>query len=206
MVFNLMIGLVTPPVGSVLYTLNRVTGLSLERLYVAMLPGTSPWPSPWRSSSSSPAFSVSLPGAILGTSRPVWVARGRCWHMSRRSMRTPGTENIGMHRGGWEWRQERRCRGCSRGRELSRAGLLLLPRECGVRPAGQGCQVHLQGSSGRQPPRPAACAARLSSSISNQQFATNSTGPRDRPSPAWGLVETGRPCSGAAAPGGRVAP
>ncbi len=38
MVFNLMIGLVTPPVGTVLYTLNRVTGVPLERLSVAMLP------------------------------------------------------------------------------------------------------------------------------------------------------------------------
>jgi tripartite ATP-independent transporter DctM subunit len=38
MVFNLMIGLVTPPVGTVLYTLNRITGVPLERLSVAMLP------------------------------------------------------------------------------------------------------------------------------------------------------------------------
>jgi tripartite ATP-independent transporter DctM subunit len=38
MVFNLMIGLVTPPVGTVLYTLNRVTGVPLERLSAAMLP------------------------------------------------------------------------------------------------------------------------------------------------------------------------
>ena len=38
MVLNLMIGLVTPPVGTVLYTLQRVTGLPMERLSVAMIP------------------------------------------------------------------------------------------------------------------------------------------------------------------------
>jgi TRAP-type C4-dicarboxylate transport system permease large subunit len=37
-VLNLMIGLVTPPVGTVLYTLTRVTGIPLERLSYAMLP------------------------------------------------------------------------------------------------------------------------------------------------------------------------
>jgi len=38
MVLNLMIGLVTPPVRTVLYTLQRITGVPLERLSYAMLP------------------------------------------------------------------------------------------------------------------------------------------------------------------------
>jgi tripartite ATP-independent transporter DctM subunit len=38
MVLNLMIGLITPPVGTVLYALQRVTNLPLERIIVAMIP------------------------------------------------------------------------------------------------------------------------------------------------------------------------
>ena len=66
MVFNLMIGLVTPPVGSVLYTLNRVTGLSLERLSVAMLPWYVPLAITLTIIVLFPSLSVWLPGAILG--------------------------------------------------------------------------------------------------------------------------------------------
>jgi TRAP-type C4-dicarboxylate transport system permease large subunit len=66
MVFNLMIGLVTPPVGSVLYTLNRVTGLSLERLSVAMLPWYVPLAITLTIIVLFPGLSVWLPGAILG--------------------------------------------------------------------------------------------------------------------------------------------
>ena len=72
MVFNLMIGLVTPPVGTVLYTLMRVTGLSLERLSVAMIPWYVPLADhAWRSSSSSPTFPSGSPA-------PSWVGRPGC--------------------------------------------------------------------------------------------------------------------------------
>lgn len=66
MVFNLMIGLVTPPVGSVLYTLNRVTGLSLERLSVAMLPWYIPLAITLAIIVLFPSLSVWLPIALLG--------------------------------------------------------------------------------------------------------------------------------------------
>ena len=38
MVLNLMIGLLTPPVGLVLFIMSRISGLSLERTMVALLP------------------------------------------------------------------------------------------------------------------------------------------------------------------------
>jgi tripartite ATP-independent transporter DctM subunit len=66
MVFNLMIGLVTPPVGSVLYTINRVTGLSLERLSVAMLPWYVPLAITLAVIVLFPSLSVWLPGYMLG--------------------------------------------------------------------------------------------------------------------------------------------
>ncbi|HSB81377.1 MAG TPA: TRAP transporter large permease [Candidatus Methylomirabilis sp.] len=66
MVFNLMIGLVTPPVGTVLYTLNRVTGLSLERISVAMLPWYIPLLVTLVLIVLFPGISLVLPTALLG--------------------------------------------------------------------------------------------------------------------------------------------
>jgi len=66
MVFNLMIGLVTPPVGTVLYTLNRVTGVPLERLSVAMLPWYVPLIATLILIVLFPGLSVWLPNALLG--------------------------------------------------------------------------------------------------------------------------------------------
>jgi len=66
MVFNLMIGLVTPPVGTVLYTLNRVTGISLERISIAMLPWYIPLVLTLVVIVLFPGLSVWLPNAILG--------------------------------------------------------------------------------------------------------------------------------------------
>jgi len=66
MVFNLMIGLVTPPVGTVLYTLNRVTGLSLERISIAMLPWYIPLVVTLVIVVLFPGLSTWLPIAILG--------------------------------------------------------------------------------------------------------------------------------------------
>jgi len=66
MVFNLMIGLVPPPVGTVLYTLNRVTGVPLERLSVAMLPWYVPLLATLVLIVLFPSLSVWLPNALLG--------------------------------------------------------------------------------------------------------------------------------------------
>jgi len=66
MVFNLMIGLITPPVGTVLYTLNRVTGISLERLSLAMIPWYIPLAFTLVIIVLFPGLSTWLPGAILG--------------------------------------------------------------------------------------------------------------------------------------------
>lgn len=66
MVFNLMIGLVTPPVGTVLYTLNRVTGLSLERISIAMIPWYIPLGVTLVIIVLFPSLSTWLPIAILG--------------------------------------------------------------------------------------------------------------------------------------------
>jgi len=66
MVFNLMIGLVTPPVGTVLYTLNRVTGVSLERISIAMLPWYIPLLVTLVLIVLFPSLSIWLPNALLG--------------------------------------------------------------------------------------------------------------------------------------------
>lgn len=66
MVFNLMIGLVTPPVGTVLYTLNRVTGIPLERLSLAMIPWYIPLAITLVIIVLFPGLSTWLPTAILG--------------------------------------------------------------------------------------------------------------------------------------------
>ena len=66
MVFNLMIGLVTPPVGTVLYTLMRVTGLSLERISIAMIPWYVPLAVTLVIIVLFPGLSTWLPIAILG--------------------------------------------------------------------------------------------------------------------------------------------
>ena len=66
MVFNLMIGLVTPPVGTVLYTLMRVTGLSLERISIAMIPWYIPLAVTLVIIVLFPGLSTWLPITILG--------------------------------------------------------------------------------------------------------------------------------------------
>jgi tripartite ATP-independent transporter DctM subunit len=66
MVLNLMIGLVTPPVGTVLYTLMRVTGLSLERLSYAMIPWYVPLLISLVLVTVFPTISTWLPGLMLG--------------------------------------------------------------------------------------------------------------------------------------------
>ena len=66
MVLNLMIGLVTPPVGTVLYTLTRITGVPLERLSVAMLPWYIPLIFTLVLVSLFPSISTYLPGLLLG--------------------------------------------------------------------------------------------------------------------------------------------
>jgi len=66
MVLNLMIGLVTPPVGTVLYTLQRVTGLPLERLSVAMLPWYVPLLVTLALITVFPGISTWLPAVMLG--------------------------------------------------------------------------------------------------------------------------------------------
>ncbi len=66
MVLNLMIGLVTPPVGTVLYTLMRVTGLSMERLSYAMIPWYVPLLISLALVTVFPTISTWLPSMILG--------------------------------------------------------------------------------------------------------------------------------------------
>ena len=66
MVLNLMIGLVTPPVGTVLYTLMRVTGLSLERLSYAMIPWYVPLLISLGLVTLFPTISTWLPNMVLG--------------------------------------------------------------------------------------------------------------------------------------------
>jgi tripartite ATP-independent transporter DctM subunit len=66
MVFNLMIGLVTPPVGTVLFTLNRVTGIPMERLSVAMLPWYVPLLATLVLIVLFPNLSTWLPSVLLG--------------------------------------------------------------------------------------------------------------------------------------------
>jgi tripartite ATP-independent transporter DctM subunit len=66
MVLNLMIGLVTPPVGTVLYTLTRITGVPLERLSVAMLPWYIPLLFSLFMVVLFPSLSTYLPGLLLG--------------------------------------------------------------------------------------------------------------------------------------------
>jgi tripartite ATP-independent transporter DctM subunit len=66
MVLNLMIGLVTPPVGTVLYTLQRVTGLPLERLSVAILPWYVPLLVTLVLITVFPGISTWLPAVLLG--------------------------------------------------------------------------------------------------------------------------------------------
>jgi tripartite ATP-independent transporter DctM subunit len=66
MVFNLMIGLITPPVGTVLYTLMRVTGLSLDRISNAMVPWYIPLVVTLAVIVLFPGLSTWLPTAILG--------------------------------------------------------------------------------------------------------------------------------------------
>jgi tripartite ATP-independent transporter DctM subunit len=66
MVFNLMIGLVTPPVGTVLYTLTRVTGVPLERLSAAMVPWFIPLALTLCMIVLFPGVSTWLPTLVLG--------------------------------------------------------------------------------------------------------------------------------------------
>jgi tripartite ATP-independent transporter DctM subunit len=66
MVLNLMIGLVTPPVGTVLYTLQRITGLPLERLSIAMIPWYVPLLITLVLITVFPSISTWLPSVMLG--------------------------------------------------------------------------------------------------------------------------------------------
>jgi TRAP-type C4-dicarboxylate transport system permease large subunit len=66
MVLNLMIGLVTLPVGTVLYTLMRVTGVSLERLSYAMIPWYVPLLISLALVTVFPTISTWLPSMVLG--------------------------------------------------------------------------------------------------------------------------------------------
>jgi len=66
MVLNLMVGLVTPPVGTVLYTLMRVTGVSLERLSYAMIPWYVPLLISLGLVTLFPTISTWLPNMVLG--------------------------------------------------------------------------------------------------------------------------------------------
>jgi len=66
MVLNLMIGLVTPPVGTVLYTLMRVTGVSMERLSYAMIPWYVPLLISLALVTVFPTISTWLPSIVLG--------------------------------------------------------------------------------------------------------------------------------------------
>jgi len=61
-----VIGLVTPPVGTVLYTLMRVTGLSLERISIAMIPWYIPLAVTLVIIVLFPGLSTWLPITILG--------------------------------------------------------------------------------------------------------------------------------------------
>ena len=66
MVLNLMVGLVTPPVGTVLYTLQRVTGLPMERISVAMIPWYIPLLVSLALITVFPSISNWLPSVMLG--------------------------------------------------------------------------------------------------------------------------------------------
>jgi tripartite ATP-independent transporter DctM subunit len=64
MVLNLMIGLLTPPVGMVLYVLSRVSGVSFERCTQATLPFLIPLVAVLLLVTFVPGFSLWLPGLI----------------------------------------------------------------------------------------------------------------------------------------------
>ncbi len=64
MVLNLMIGLLTPPVGMVLYVLSRVSGVSFERCTKATLPFLIPLVTVLMLITFVPAFSMWLPTLI----------------------------------------------------------------------------------------------------------------------------------------------
>lgn len=65
MIFNLMMGLITPPVGAVLYTLTRVTSLSFQRVVKAIVPFYVPLLATLLLLTLVPAISLWLP-TILG--------------------------------------------------------------------------------------------------------------------------------------------
>jgi TRAP-type C4-dicarboxylate transport system permease large subunit len=64
MVLNLMIGLLTPPVGMVLYVLSRVAGISFERCSAATLPFLFPLVVVLALITFIPSFSMWLPTLI----------------------------------------------------------------------------------------------------------------------------------------------
>ena len=64
MVLNLMIGLLTPPVGMVLYVLARVAGISFERCTAATIPFLLPLVTVLALITFVPAFSMWLPTLI----------------------------------------------------------------------------------------------------------------------------------------------
>ncbi len=66
MIFNLMIGLITPPVGTVLYALTRITSLPFERIAKAILPFFIPLFATLLLITLVPALSLTLPSWVLG--------------------------------------------------------------------------------------------------------------------------------------------
>ena len=66
MVFNLMIGLITPPVGTILYTLSRITNLEFERIIKAILPFYIPLLATLILITVFPKLALFLPNAVLG--------------------------------------------------------------------------------------------------------------------------------------------
>ncbi len=66
MVFNLMIGLITPPVGTILYTLSRITHLPFERIVRAIVPFYIPLIVTLFLITVFPSISLFFPRIVLG--------------------------------------------------------------------------------------------------------------------------------------------
>jgi tripartite ATP-independent transporter DctM subunit len=66
MVFNLMIGLITPPVGTILYTLSRITHLPFERIVRAVVPFYIPLIVTLFLITVFPSISLFFPRIVLG--------------------------------------------------------------------------------------------------------------------------------------------
>ena len=66
MILNLMIGLLTPPVGMVLYVLSRVSGISFEQAMKATAPFLVVLVAVLLLLTFLPGFSLWLPGVLYG--------------------------------------------------------------------------------------------------------------------------------------------